>query len=427
MASVSKLSRKIILDLMKCHHQKRLIALSHSTRYYSSNTETQTIREARNKLKELVGAHISWRPDVQYAGAETDIITNQADLPIRTMSDSYNEAIIPIGADEILREKYINFYGGIRFGRIMEDLDTFGVLISYTHCTQGTENKSPICIVTALVDRIELGDQPISAFKDIKMTGNCTWAGNTSMEITMNLEQQEGSEWKHVLKASFVMVARNPVTKKSAFINALKPTNPEEEQIFQLGEVNKIKRQSEAKRTLLKTAPDADERLVIHEYFLKTLDPSSSSFKVRVKPENSVWMEETKLKNLTICFPEQRNLYNKIFGGYLMRKAFELAWINAALYSKSRVRIKIVDDIVFRKPVEIGSLLFLSSEIVYTKGSMLQLKVHAEVLNPTNDTRATTNDFHFTFDSMKEDLPSVIPKSYAEFMLFLDGKRHFES
>ena len=37
--------------------------------------------------------------------------------------------------------------------------------------------------------------------------------------------------------------------------------------------VNKIKRQSEAKRTLLKTAPDADERLVIHEYFLKTLDP----------------------------------------------------------------------------------------------------------------------------------------------------------
>lgn len=65
-------------------------------------------------------------PDVQYTGTETDIVTNQADLPIRTMSDSYNEAIIPIGADEILREKYINFYGGIRFGRIMEDLDTFG-------------------------------------------------------------------------------------------------------------------------------------------------------------------------------------------------------------------------------------------------------------------------------------------------------------
>ena len=40
---------------------------------------------------------------------------------------------------------------------------------------------------------LELGDQPISAFKDIKMTGNCTWAGNTSMEITMNLEQVHNS------------------------------------------------------------------------------------------------------------------------------------------------------------------------------------------------------------------------------------------
>ncbi|VDI32744.1 acyl-coenzyme A thioesterase 9 [Mytilus galloprovincialis] len=111
-----------------------------------------------------------------------------------------------------------------------------------------------------------------------------------------------------------------------------------------------------------------------------------------------------------------------------MRKAFELAWTSAALYSKSRqVAITTVDDIVFRKPVEIGSLLFLSSEVVYTNGSKLQLKVHAEVVNPTDYTRATTNDFHFTFDTKQEDLPSVIPKTYAEFMLFLDGKRHYES
>ena len=36
-----------VLDLMKCHHQKRLIVLSHSTRYYSNNTETQTIHQGK--------------------------------------------------------------------------------------------------------------------------------------------------------------------------------------------------------------------------------------------------------------------------------------------------------------------------------------------------------------------------------------------
>lgn len=304
MASVSKSSYRIILGLFRCHHHKTLVTLPCSNRHYTQSNKIQTIQQARESLKELVGARLVWRPDVQDETKETNIITSQSDLPIRTMSDSYSEAIIPVGTDEVLREKYINFSGGIRFGRILEDLDTFGVLISYLHSTQGTEKRSPISIVTALVDRIELGDHRISPNKDIKMKGNVTWAGSTSMEVTMNLEQESDSVWKHLLKARFVMVARNPVTKKSAFINALKPTNPEEEKIFKLGEASKIKRQNEAKRTLLKIPPDEKETLIIHEHFVKTLDPSSSSFKIRVKPENSIWMEETKLKNLTICFPE---------------------------------------------------------------------------------------------------------------------------
>ncbi|XP_071168877.1 acyl-coenzyme A thioesterase 9, mitochondrial-like isoform X2 [Mytilus edulis] len=430
MDSLLKLTRKIPSGLQRSYQcRRKLLSQSWRTRNYSqTNTSIQTIQTARNRLKELVGAQLSWGTQIQDAGSETNIITQQSDLPTRTISDSYTEAMIPVGTDEILREKYINFYGGMRFGRILEDLDTFAVLISYTHSTQGTEKKSPISIVTALVDRIELGEKPFSPFKDIKMKGSVTWAGKTSMEITMNLEQEDASEWKKVLTARFVMVARNPLTKKSAFINALQLTSQEEEKIFELGEVNKVKRQEEAKRNLLKTPPHENEIQIVHEHFLKTLDPSSSTFKIRVKPENSVWMDQTKLKNLIICFPEQRNLYNKIFGGYLMRKAFELAWTSAALYSKSRqVAITTVDDIVFRKPVEIGSLLFLSSEVVYTNGSKLQLKVHAEVVNPTDYTRATTNDFHFTFDTKQEDLPSVIPKTYAEFMLFLDGKRHYES
>ena len=44
-------------------------------------------------------------------------------------------------------------------------------------------------------------------------------------------------------------------------------------------------------------------------------------------------MEDNRLKNVIICFPEQRNLYNKIFGGFLMRQAFELAWTSVALFT----------------------------------------------------------------------------------------------
>ena len=47
-------------------------------------------------------------------------------------------------------------------------------------------------------------------------------------------------------------------------------------------------------------------------------------------------MEDSMLKTVRICFPEQKNLYNRIFGGFLMRQAFELAWANGCVYSKNR-------------------------------------------------------------------------------------------
>lgn len=63
------------------------------------------------------------------------------------------------------------------------------------------------------------------------------------------------------------------------------------------------------------------------------------------------WMEESMLKTVRICFPEQKNLYNKIFGGFLMRQAFELAWANGCVYSKNRLvrDTQIVDIVICRR------------------------------------------------------------------------------
>ena len=61
-----------------------------------------------------------------------------------------------------------------------------------------------------------------------------------------------------------------------------------------------------------------------------------------------------------------------------MRQAFELAWINASLFSKAIPKIETVDDITFKKPVLIGQLLLLSSQVVYTENKFIQVKVHAQ-------------------------------------------------
>ena len=46
-----------------------------------------------------------------------------------------------------------------------------------------------------------------------------------------------------------------------------------------------------------------------------------------------------------------------------MRGAFELAWANSYVHIKSRPTIECMDDINFQKPVEVGSLLYLSSQV----------------------------------------------------------------
>uniref|UniRef100_G1QDX7 HotDog ACOT-type domain-containing protein n=1 Tax=Myotis lucifugus TaxID=59463 RepID=G1QDX7_MYOLU len=173
-------------------------------------------------------------------------------------------------------------------------------------------------------------------------------------------------------------------------------------------------------------APSAEERTTIHELFLNTLDQKTVSFQSRVLPPNAVWMEKSKLKSLEICHPQERNIFNRIFGGFLMRKAYELGWTTACNFGGVRPFLVAVDDIMFQKPVEVGSFLFLSSQVCFTQGNYIQVRVHSEVASLHNKEHTTTNVFHFTFMS-KNEVPLVFPRTYGKSMLYLDGQRHFNS
>ncbi|XP_042723079.1 acyl-coenzyme A thioesterase 9, mitochondrial isoform X3 [Lagopus leucura] len=358
------------------------------------------VNNVRSRLRDIVGASTNWRDHVQAMqerkALHTLLAKRQEDLPPRRMKDSYLEVLLPLGSQPEIREKYLNVHNSVRFGRILEDLDSLGDLckkVIYPDC-------------------------------DIKFTGNVSWVGKTSMEVKMHMLQLHDGDYSPVLDATFVMVARDPENKRPAFVNPLVPESPEEEEIFKQGELNKLKRIDFSTASLLKMAPTAEERNVIHDIFLNTLDSKTVSFRSRILPPNSVWMEDAKLKGLQICHPQERNIFNRIFGGFLMRKAFELGWATACSYGCSRPFIVSVDDIMFQRPVEVGSMLLLSGQVCYTEKNYIQVRVHSEVYDANTREHHTTNIFHFTFMSENE-VPRVVPKTYGESMLYLDGKRHF--
>ncbi|XP_041924482.1 acyl-CoA thioesterase 9, tandem duplicate 1 isoform X3 [Alosa sapidissima] len=387
------------------------------------------VSNVRNRLREIVGASTNWSDHQQAMEERTSLSSllakSQDDLPVKTAKDSYTEAYLPLGSDPTIREKYLNYHNSVRFGRILEDLDSLAVLICYSHTWNKELQRSPLSIVTALVDKIDMRKNIIYPDCDIKFTGNVTWVGKTSIEAKMHMSQFHEGAYSPVLDATFVMVARDPENKRAAFVNPLKAEGPKEEEDFRNGELNKNRRKELSKASLLKVAPTADERTLIHSLFLNTLDTQTVSFRSRKLPPNSLWMEDAKMKGLEICHPQERNIFNRIFGGFLMRKAYELGWANACAFGGCRPTLVAVDDILFQKPVEIGSLLMLSSQVCYTQDRYIQLRVHTEVLDPLTGQHNTTNVFHFTFRVDKE-VPAVVPRSYGESMLYLDGKRHFD-
>jgi len=94
-------------------------------------------------LQDLVGAQLVFGHGNQSGSHAqlTDHITVNSTLTPRTITESYDEAIIPLGrkirflmnsvlnninlASNIkMRERYVNFENKVRFGRLLEDLDT---------------------------------------------------------------------------------------------------------------------------------------------------------------------------------------------------------------------------------------------------------------------------------------------------------------
>jgi acyl-coenzyme A thioesterase 9 len=97
-----------------------------------------------------------------------------------------------------------------------------------------------------------------------------------------------------------------------------------------------------------------------------------------------------------------------------------------------------VGHINFRKPIEVGGIALFNSQVCYSSDRFMQISVETQVLDVetqncevgltfvsyTIHKLQITNTFQFTFKSDHE-VPLVVPKSYADGILYLDARRHF--
>lgn len=117
-----------------------------------------------------------------------------------------------------------------------------------------------------------------------------------------------------------------------------------------------------------------------------------------------------------------------IFGGYLLKQTFELAFTCAASFSHARPTFLNLDPSTFEQPVPVGSVLYVAAGVNYTEpdmngGTRIQVMVRTHVRNVEHGERErkSTGTFFYTFHVDGE--VSVLPQSYDEFMRWIGGRR----
>ncbi|KAG5219749.1 Thioesterase/thiol ester dehydrase-isomerase [Salix suchowensis] len=284
--------------------------------------------------------------------------------------------------------------------------------------------------------------------RNLRLSGQVIFTGRSSMEVVVKMESipvdGAGEETVLIGAIHISLSFHIPITARGRKI------------LDGLSRRIKHRRQSQALRSLSRVPPSSEEAQVLHEFWLKFGEEETWKKSVTVDGKERVWMGETMVEKTMLMFPQERNVHSKVFGGYLMRLAYELGFTNASLFTRGHVRFLSLDKIAFARPVPIGSILKLTSCVLHSTSTpqfpvlvvsrfdighrydvadrlyfidhfdkLQHIGVKADVIDPKTGQEQTTNDFRFTWcrDHGPPLEKVVVPRTYRGSMLWLEGRR----
>jgi acyl-coenzyme A thioesterase 9 len=354
---------------------------------------------------------------------------------------SYN-----FSTDERLCDAYSNPWGYMRMGRLIEDLDALAGTIAFRFCHNPADmDLPPLMIVTASADRVEV-EHRANLESNMELSGQVTWAGRSSMEIAMTIRSNWSDEpW---ISSRFTFVARDVRTGKAAPINRLVPRTDPERAIFDVGLKRDAKRKEQRKhvqqsfgsvKSGLLTWKSEQDIALARDLMAQGQNLGALP---HVADRDGCLMSSTMLSNAFLCQKQQRNIHGRVFGGFLMRRASELAFANCYQFSGQQPRFRSIGAVQFLQPVDIGDMLKFDSWILFTKRLekhdteetkcfAVSVEVYAYKTDPVARSVILSNKFNFLFHvhAQKDglDVKNVYPGAVEDAHMIVEGIREHES
>jgi acyl-coenzyme A thioesterase 9 len=335
-------------------------------------------------------------------------------------ADTSRELVLHLASNAALHRRFLvvndPIPGNLRFGVLLEELDLLAATTALDYVrTAAPEAK----VVTAAVDEIFVR-HVADASRDLTCRARINRVGRSSMEVGIRVES--AGEAGHYASCYFTMVARSGDGPGATSLSV--PPLEAGDELEGRRSQRALDRQQlwRARRAAAAQPPSREEFERLASLHRAQEEEGFSGLRCgRLSIEG--W-ERT--------YPEQENWSKVIFGGYLMRRAYELASIAAERVAPDRPVVVAVNRINFLEPVHIGDKLHFTSGVVYTEGPVTCVQTTIERMSRDRSVRALSNSCQFTFVNVGPGLdpravPEVYPTTYGEDARWLDARRDLKA
>lgn len=108
------------------------------------------------------------------------------------------------------------------------------------------------------------------------------------------------------------------------------------------------------------------------------------------------------LTTRTLCMPADTNPYGDIFGGWLLGQMDIAGGIFSASVAQSRTTTVAIDAINFRKPVSVGDVICVYTDLISTGTTSMKIHVEAWVVRRNQSGRFLVTEGNFTYVALND-------------------------
>jgi uncharacterized protein (TIGR00369 family) len=134
---------------------------------------------------------------------------------------------------------------------------------------------------------------------------------------------------------------------------------------------------------------------------------------------NAKTTSESRLTLNQLMLPEHANAMGNVHGGVIMKLVDEAGGLCATRHARRPAVTVAIDSMTFDKPVHVGELLELTSEVTWTGRTSMEVVVNVVAENPLTGDRTPTNSAYLVYVALDArgqptPVPPLLPETEAE-------------